>query len=132
MDENREALGRAVKEARTRRGMTQNQLSDAAGVSRATLQNLERGGHIRQLNLAKIETLLGWAQGSGQAILDGASGPIEAVPLGSGTAITSIPEGDLLQAIVGAMVAVADTMTASEIREVARAAVEELRRRGLV
>ena len=76
MDENRVALGRAVRDARIRLGMTQAQLSSAAGLSRATIQSLERGGVIRPQTLIKIDGLLGWAPGSGQGILDGADAPV--------------------------------------------------------
>ena len=46
--------------------------------------------------------------------------------------LAKIPEAEMDQAIVAALVAVVDTMTASEIRDVSRRAVDELKQRGLV
>jgi transcriptional regulator with XRE-family HTH domain len=131
MDENRVALGRAVRDARVRLGMTQNQLSDAAGLARATVQKLERGEGVRSVSLAKIEKTLGWAAGSSQAILDGAGAPVEISPVGAGIVLAKVPEAVMEQAVASALVAVVDTMTASEIRDVSRRAMDELRQRGL-
>ncbi|MEU0354931.1 helix-turn-helix transcriptional regulator [Streptomyces cyaneofuscatus] len=133
MSEDYEALGRAVREARVRQGMTQTQLAEVAGVSRATLQNLERGGKLRSLNLVKIESVLGWAPGSVQALLEGgAPSPIEKMPEVVGASSAALSEEELAQAVTSAMVATVDTVTAAEIREVARRMVEDLKQRGIL
>ncbi|RPK56184.1 anaerobic benzoate catabolism transcriptional regulator [Streptomyces sp. ADI96-02] len=133
MSEDYEALGRAVREARIRQGMTQTQLAEVAGVSRATLQNLERGGRLRSLNLVKIESVLGWAPGSVQALLEGgAPSPIEEMPEAVGASSVTLSEEELAQAVTSAMVATVDTVTAAEIREVARRMVEDLKQRGIL
>lgn len=38
-----EELGRRIREARTRKGLTQNDLGQAIGLSRASVANIERG-----------------------------------------------------------------------------------------
>ena len=45
-------FGARVREARSRQGLTLEELAAAAGVSRATLSNLERGEHSPSLNAA--------------------------------------------------------------------------------
>src|SRR4051812_39584763 len=57
MDENA-ALGRAIQEARTILGMSQEDLAKAAGLARATVQKAERGGTIRAAGIGKLEKAL--------------------------------------------------------------------------
>jgi len=66
-------LADVVKAARTSKGLTQVTLAEAAGVSEATVQNLEAGGDRRRLpsSLPKVERALGWRPGSGEAVLAG-------------------------------------------------------------
>ncbi|MDQ2651845.1 MAG: XRE family transcriptional regulator [Chloroflexota bacterium] len=45
-------FGARVRDARSRQGLTLEELASAAGVSRATLSNLERGEHSPSLNAA--------------------------------------------------------------------------------
>ena len=45
-------FGARVREARSARGLTLEELATAAGISRATLSNLERGEHSPSLNAA--------------------------------------------------------------------------------
>lgn len=132
MGENWEALGRAVRDAREARGGTQAWLSSEADVSRATIQKLERGEPVRPGTLSKVEKVIKWAPGSSRGILDGAASPIEMKGTRTTGGLAKIPDGELDQAITNAMVATVDNMTAAEIREVARKAVEELRRLGHV
>jgi DNA-binding XRE family transcriptional regulator len=127
MEENRSALAAAVREARTRLGMTQNQLADAAGVARATLQALERGDAVRPASVIKVEPVLGWPGGTGQTILRGEAAPA-GVAAGAPLSLASLSESDLVRAISAALVAVADSLTAAEIREISQAAAAELKR----
>lgn len=75
-------LAQAVRDAREARGLTQVALAELAGVSEGSIQNLEdvdrRPSRMPQ-SLAKVEPHLGWAAGSGQAILRG--GDPEPVPV---------------------------------------------------
>lgn len=67
-------LAAAIKAAREARGLSQVALAELAGISESTVQNLEdpsrRPGRIPP-SLAKVEPHLGWAEGSGVAILNG-------------------------------------------------------------
>ncbi|MFD5672360.1 helix-turn-helix domain-containing protein [Streptomyces sp. NPDC127040] len=66
-------LARAVEEARNAKGLTQVGLAEAAGISESTVQNLESGDEKKRIpsTLPKVEQALGWAPGSGLAVLAG-------------------------------------------------------------
>ena len=51
-------IGAAVRAERTRRGLSQAELAELAGLSRETVNRLERGG-VADLGVAKLATLLG-------------------------------------------------------------------------
>lgn len=74
---------RAVKAARVARGWDQIELAAKAGVSRGTVQKLERGERLSEENEYRIEGALGWTPGSLDRIRAGL-GPIQAQeqPLG--------------------------------------------------
>ncbi|MFF8100078.1 hypothetical protein ACF07S_09935 [Streptomyces sp. NPDC016640] len=67
-------LATAIRAAREARRLTQLALAELAGISEGSVQNLEdisrRPGRIPP-SLAKVEPHLGWAEGSGLAILRG-------------------------------------------------------------
>lgn len=67
-------LATAIRAAREARGLSQVALAERAGISEGSVQNLEdasrRPGRIPP-SLAKVEPHLGWAEGSGRAILGG-------------------------------------------------------------
>lgn len=66
-------LAEAARVAREARGLTQLALAELAGISEGSVQNLEKG-HARSRipqSLAKVEPYLGWAAGSGMAVLQG-------------------------------------------------------------
>lgn len=67
-------LAAAIRAAREARGLRQIDLAELAGVSEGTVQNLEdpdRRPNRMPQSLAKVEPHLGWAAGSGRAILHG-------------------------------------------------------------
>jgi transcriptional regulator with XRE-family HTH domain len=66
-------LASAIRSARETRGLTQPKLAELAGVSEGSVQNLESGKPRSRMpqSLARLEPHLGWAAGSGRAILDG-------------------------------------------------------------
>lgn len=66
-------LATAIRKAREARGLSQLALAELAGVSENTVQNLEGGKPRTRMpqSLAKVEPHLGWASGSGNAILHG-------------------------------------------------------------
>ncbi|HEX4438085.1 MAG TPA: helix-turn-helix transcriptional regulator [Solirubrobacteraceae bacterium] len=54
-----EELGRRLQQQRLARNLTQDQLADAAGVGRATLQRIERGRSAQATALVKVLRALG-------------------------------------------------------------------------
>jgi transcriptional regulator with XRE-family HTH domain len=66
-------LATAIRAARDARGLSQGALAELAGISEGSVQNLESGKPRTRMpqSLAKIEPHLGWATGSGVAILNG-------------------------------------------------------------
>lgn len=75
-------LAAAIRAAREARGLSQVALADLAGISEGSVQNLESGSSRTRIppSIAKVEPHLGWAEGSGRAILDGGN-PTPATPL---------------------------------------------------
>jgi DNA-binding XRE family transcriptional regulator len=125
-------LAGLIAQRRVDLGMNKIDMARTAGLTITTYSKVEAGLSVRDVTYAKIEPILGWALGSCRAVLDGG----EPVPVSSsevpGVVIAAIPEEDLSQAVTSAMVAVADNLTAAEIREISRRAMEELKRRGVI
>ncbi|MCX4605451.1 helix-turn-helix domain-containing protein [Streptomyces anulatus] len=129
---NRQRLAAKVRERRLELRVGVAAAAADAGMSKDTWRRVEEGAQVRETSYAKIDAALGWASGSCMGVLDGAASPIEMKGTRSKGGLAKIPDGELDQAITNAMVATVDNMTAAEIREVARRAVEELRRLGHV
>lgn len=90
-------LAGAIRERRQALGMTQQQLADAAGVTRTTIKNLEGARQpTKRLpsSIAAVEQVLGWAPGSARIVLDGGE-PIAITQAADQTqprdALTSLP-----------------------------------------
>ncbi|MFE8961812.1 helix-turn-helix domain-containing protein [Streptomyces iakyrus] len=66
-------LATAIRAARDARSLSQGALAELSGISEGSVQNLESGKPRSRMpqSLAKIEPHLGWAAGSGVAILNG-------------------------------------------------------------
>ncbi|GAA3032813.1 transcriptional regulator with XRE-family HTH domain [Streptomyces olivoverticillatus] len=66
-------LGTAVQAARKAKGLTQPQLGELIGVSRATVQAIEQGREFAKIThtLRALETPLGWKAGSIENVLAG-------------------------------------------------------------
>jgi DNA-binding XRE family transcriptional regulator len=75
------ALGREIRNSRIAQGMTQDDLAAAAHVSRASLQNLERGAVRTRVptSLRAVTDALGWAPTAALSILQPDAG-IKAAP----------------------------------------------------
>lgn len=129
-------LGQAIRSERERQRMTQAELAQHASVSTKALQEAEAGKVPRArkpYTLTAIEETLGWPPGRVDLILAGETAQ------GAGRRLArfgATPDEELereaASAISGAMVHATDNVTASEIREATRLAIEELRRRGLL
>lgn len=72
--ENRDRLAREVKVARLRKFKTVDRARIAAGVSRGTWDNVERGDPVKEFSLAAIEEALDWHPGRALSILTGVDG----------------------------------------------------------
>lgn len=130
---NHELLATSVRERRLELGLGIAAAAARAGMSKDTWRRIEEGAQVRETSYAKIDPALGWASGSCRGVLEGAGDPIEVNSISAnGGVIVRIPDAELGKAITGAMVAVADTMTAAEIREVSRKVVDELKQRGIM
>lgn len=129
-----ERLADLVRRRRDELSMPLRSMSEAAGVSINTWRRLEAGETIRSSSYAKIERALSWASGSVMAILGGAANPIvvEGGPAGRGFVLATIPDEELKGAVTNAIVAVSDTLTAREIREISDRVLKELRQRGML
>lgn len=85
-DSPRSAVRRHVRAERERRDWTQSDLATAAGVSRGTVANLERGIRLTEGKESKIETALGKPVGwldslrAGHAEIDNSDDAPEAAP----------------------------------------------------
>ncbi|WP_267244405.1 helix-turn-helix domain-containing protein [Streptomyces sp. PR69] len=75
MDQDMARLGAALKASRVARRpkMTQEDAATALGVSRATVQNIERGSRPSKVNstIREYAALLGWSKGSVERVLAG-------------------------------------------------------------
>lgn len=85
-DSPRSAVRRHVRAERERRDWTQSDLATAAGVSRGTVANLERGIRLTEGKESKIETALGkpvgWLDGlrAGHTEIDDSDDALDATP----------------------------------------------------
>lgn len=125
-------LGDALRADRERQGITQAQLASSAGVSIGAVQDAESGRVPRKrmpYTITRIANILGWPPGTVEHILQGGD-----IPTGVWVQRPAAPDpGDVAAEIIsGAMVRATDHATAAEIREAARIAVEEMRRRGVL
>ncbi|MFJ9633753.1 helix-turn-helix domain-containing protein [Streptomyces sp. NPDC101175] len=131
--ESLQRLGELMAQRRMELNMSKRATSEAAGISINTYQRIEEGRPVRDVTYAKIENILGWVAGSVHEILDGAT---EAVCVERsavrGVIRAKVPEADLEGAVTSAFVAVSDTLTGAEIRDLSRRVLDELKRRGIV
>lgn len=125
-------VGKEVRASREAQGLTQAMLAERTGQTLSTIQNLESARYGKGFtrvprSLLMVADGLGWPPGKLEALLLGTDSNEEKV-----AATQRFSEEDLRQAMVSAMVAVADNLTAAEIREISQRTVNELARRGIV
>lgn len=130
------ALRRLADHVRHRRvdlGMNKIDVAKAADITINTYMKLEDAKPVRPLTYGKVEAVLQWATGSCQEVLRGGD-PTVAEKLTEGVVTSPVTDGDLegdvAQAVTNAAIAVADGMSAADIRELKQRVIDELRRRG--
>ncbi|MEU2789103.1 helix-turn-helix transcriptional regulator [Streptomyces sp. NPDC007100] len=128
-------LARQVAERRVQLNMHKIDVARAAGTTITTYSKIEAGEPVRDVTYGKIEPVLNWAPGTCRDILDGATGAttVERSPV-NGYVYSPVTaddlQGDFEDSVQEALIAVADGLTAAEIRDIKQRAVEALQRRG--
>lgn len=125
-------LGRALRNEREHRGLTQQELGELAGVSGRSVQDAE-AGKVPQARMpytiGRIASALGWPQGAVDKVLEGAAAP------GAGwqdVPVRQLDEEKVAGIITHAMVRATENATTAEIRKATKMALDELRRQGLL
>lgn len=128
------ALQRLADQVKARRAellMSKIDVVRQAGLTPITYSKIETGESVRDVTYAKVEPVLGWAQGSCQAILGGTQPTCLEPSPRAGAYYSPITPGDLEgaveQAVQDAAVAVTN-LPASQIRALKQRVVDELRR----
>lgn len=123
-------LGRALRNAREHRGLTQQDLGEMAGTSARSVQDAE-GGAVPKARMpytiGRIAAALGWPEGAVDAVLDGKAPPGDGwqdVP------VQQLDEEQLAGIMTTAMVRATEHTTSAEIRAATQIALDELRRQG--
>lgn len=140
MDADWAALARAIKKRRKELRYSQVGFAEAAGVSRSTLQHLERvtadGISLKTIEL--LEPGLGWASGSIAAVLRGGEptlGPSAPLEADEDWAQGASSQPDLVAVldhiVLDLAVSFAPDMTVAEVKQLQARALETARRLGL-
>ncbi|WP_424863115.1 helix-turn-helix domain-containing protein [Streptomyces sp. MMS24-I29] len=126
-------LAEAVRRRRVELELKKIEVATGAGISVNTYVKIENGQSVRDVTYGKIESALGWAPGSCQEVLRGGQPTIAERLIGDAVVsplISAQLETDVEQAVVNAAIAVTDSLSASEIRKLKHAVIEELRQAG--
>lgn len=101
-----------------------------AGLQVNTYSKVEDGLPVRETTYTKIEPVLEWAAGSCLDILSGATAATLVEPATPAAVFSPVRAEDLAEdvgdVVQDAAVAISDTMTAAEIRELKRQVVEKV------
>ena len=103
-----------------------------AGLSINTWRRLEQAMAIRSHNFAKIEKALSWAHGSIRDFLGEGRTPIVVGPALPGVQVATLPDDAVEASVAKAIIAVADGVTAKQIRDISELVLDDLRRKGLL
>ncbi|MFJ5588404.1 helix-turn-helix domain-containing protein [Streptomyces noursei] len=133
-DENAlQSLADVVRRRRLELDLNKIDVAKSAKITIKTYMKIEDGQPLRDVTYGKIEKALGWAPGSTQEVLRGRR-PTVVEHLADGVVVSPVGEeeleADVAQAVTNAAIAVADTLSASDIRKLKQAVIEELRRSG--
>ncbi|MFB7917096.1 hypothetical protein [Streptomyces sp. NPDC056061] len=126
-------LADVVQRRRVELDLKKIDVANGAEIAINTYVKIESGQSVRDVTYGKIESVLGWAPGSSKEVLRGGQ-PTIAERLTDDAVVSPLAsaqlEADLEQAVVNAAIAVTDNLSASEIRKLKHAVLEELRRAG--
>lgn len=108
----------------------------AAGISKDTWKRVERGEVVRHLTYDKVEEALRWTVGSCRKIMDGGEAvvlddDVEAIDTYRPVPVDAL-EGEIREAVQGALIATTDDLTTAQIRQVNERAIAVLRARGIL
>lgn len=123
-------LASLITRRRVQLKMNKIDVARAAEITINTYDKVEGGKPVRLLTYEKIETVLRWARGSCDDILNGASAAtlVEGTP--SGAVISPVRPEDLAEdvgdAVQDAVIAVSDDLTAAQIRQLKQQVVDEV------
>lgn len=127
-------LATLVTRRRADLGMNKIDVARAAQLQINTYSKVEDGKPVRVTTYARIEPILGWAQGSCSDILAGATAATIIEKRPGGAVVSDVQAGDLAtdiaNAVQNAAVSVSDSLTAAEIREMKQRVLDELIRQG--
>lgn len=121
-----------MRQARAHSGMSQDDLALAAGVSRKSVQDAERGKVPKArlpYTLPRIAAALGWPEGSIESILEGEGPPGEwrDVPT------QGVVDAQLLGEVISqSLLRATEHTTAAEIRRATHLALNALREHGVI
>ncbi|MFJ5724714.1 hypothetical protein [Streptomyces sp. NPDC093149] len=128
-----QTLADAVRQRRVQLDLKKIDVANDAEIAINTYMKIENGQSVRDVTYGKIESALGWAPGSCQEVLCGGQ-PTIAERLTDEAVVSPLTsaqlEADVEQAVVNAAIAVTDNLSASEIRKLKHAVIEELRQAG--
>ncbi|MEV7953035.1 hypothetical protein [Streptomyces sp. NPDC088141] len=126
-------LADAVQRRRVELDLKKIDVANGAEIAINTYLKIESGKSVRDVTYGKIEKVLGWAPGSCQEVLRGDQ-PTIAERLTDDAVVSPLTsaqlEADVEQAVANAAIAVTDSLSASEIRKLKHAVIEELRQAG--
>ncbi|PNE37280.1 hypothetical protein [Streptomyces noursei] len=134
VDENPlQRLADVVRRRRVELELNKIDVANGAEITIRTYMKIEDAKPVRDVTYGKIEKALGWAPGSSREVLQGGQPAVVEYLTGDTVAspVTEAElEADVAQAVTNAAVAVTDSLSASEIRKLKQAVIEELRRSG--
>lgn len=123
-------LATLVTKRRSELKLNKVDVARTAGIEVNTYSKVEEGKSVRSTTYTKIEPVLGWAYGSCMDILKGAAQATLVEESTEGAAVSPVRPEDLAAdvgvAVQDAAVAIGDTLTAAEIRELKRRVVAEV------
>ncbi len=96
--EQQKAIGEQVRVARTRKGITQKQLAETAGVSENTVIAIEKGRNSQELKLARVMDALHMEPASEVAERAGWPPDVHAILEIVGLSLMDMPEGERSEA----------------------------------